>query len=220
MSLGVNIEAPHTVWNTDGINPDSSKNVHISNCTISVGDDCIAIKSGRDLQGRMINKPSENITITNCHMIRGCSGVAIGSEHAGSVRNVDISNCVFSETDRGIYIKSMPGRGGIIEDVSIREITMKNIRRVAVLMSQHYDHRKKEHFSERTPIIRDITLSGLTCKSDQSVILLGLPESPIENITFTDIDIVANEGFITNNTRNVSLKNFTLITCDHKPMIF
>lgn len=87
--------------NTDGINPESCKNVHISDCHISVGDDCITIKSGRDLQARKLGVPCENITITNCTMLSGHGGVVIGSEMSGGVKKVTISNCVFDGTDRG-----------------------------------------------------------------------------------------------------------------------
>ena len=101
--------------NTDGINPESCRNVHISDCHISVGDDCITIKSGRDAQARRLGVPCENITITNCTMLSGHGGVVIGSEMSGSVRKVTISNCVFDGTDRGIRIKSTRGRGGVVE---------------------------------------------------------------------------------------------------------
>ena len=98
--------------NTDGINPSSCRNVRISDCFISVGDDCITIKSGRDADGRKYGKACENITITNCVMLSGHGGVVIGSEMSGGVRRVTISNCVFDGTDSGIRLKSSRGRGG------------------------------------------------------------------------------------------------------------
>jgi polygalacturonase len=88
---GVTINNPLSP-NTDGINPESCRNVHINNCHISVGDDCITIKSGRDAQGRRIGRPCENITLTNCTMLAGHGGVVIGSEMSGGVRKVTISN--------------------------------------------------------------------------------------------------------------------------------
>jgi len=90
---GVTIKNPADSYNTDGINPSSCRNVHISNCHISVGDDCITLKSGRDEDGRRIARPAENITITNCTMLNGHGGVVIGSEMSGDVRKVTISNC-------------------------------------------------------------------------------------------------------------------------------
>ena len=99
--------------NTDGINPDSCRNVHISDCHVDVGDDCITIKSGKEDDGRRELRACENITVTNCTLMAGHGGVVIGSEISGSIRNVTISNCVFVGTDRGIRIKARRGRGGV-----------------------------------------------------------------------------------------------------------
>ena len=107
---GVRIENPEDSPNTDGIDPESSRNVRISDSYISTGDDCIAIKSGRDAQGRRIGRPVENVTVTNCTMVRGHGGVSIGSEMAGGARRIAVSNCVFQETQRGIRIKTTRGR--------------------------------------------------------------------------------------------------------------
>ena len=124
--------------NTDGINPESCSNVHISDCHISVGDDCITIKSGRDLQARKIGRPCENITITNCTMLSGHGGVVIGSEMSGGVKKVTISNCVFDGTDRGIRIKSTRGRGGVVEDIRVSNVVMSDIKREAVVLNLKY----------------------------------------------------------------------------------
>jgi polygalacturonase len=114
---GVSVEAPNTAGNTDGIDPNSCKNMIITNSRFDVGDDYIAIKSDRDLQGRRIGRPTENLIIKDCLMLRGVNGVAVGSEQSGGVRNVSISNCIFNGTDRGIYLKSTQGRGGIVENI-------------------------------------------------------------------------------------------------------
>lgn len=148
--------------NTDGINPESCRNVHISDCHISVGDDCITLKSGRDAQARRLGVPCENITITNCTMLSGHGGVVIGSEMSGSVRKVTISNCVFDGTDRGIRIKSTRGRGGVVEDIRVSNIIMSNIKREAVVLNLKYSKMPVEPMSERTPLFRDISISGLT----------------------------------------------------------
>ena len=124
---GVTINNPPSP-NTDGINPESCKYVHISNCHISVGDDCITIKSGKDIPGRTKAAPTQNYTITNCTMLSGHGGVVIGSEMSGGVKNIVISNCIFDGTDRGIRIKTTRGRGGTVEDIRVDNIIMKNIR--------------------------------------------------------------------------------------------
>lgn len=176
--------------NTDGINPESCSNVHISDCHISVGDDCITIKSGRDKQARRMNVPCENITITNCTMLSGHGGVVIGSEMSGSVRNVTISNCVFDGTDRGIRLKSTRGRGGVVENIRVSNIVMRNIQQEAVILDLKYSKMPEEPVSERTPIFRNIHISNLTGVDVKTPIYIrGLEESPITDITLTNIDI-------------------------------
>jgi polygalacturonase len=144
------INNPHSP-NTDGINPESCKYVHISNCHISVGDDCITIKSGKDIPGRAKNMPAENYTITNCTMLSGHGGVVIGSEMSGGVKKITISNCVFDGTDRGIRIKTTRGRGGVVEDIRVDNVIMKNIREQAIVLDMEYAKVNPEPVSERTP---------------------------------------------------------------------
>lgn len=176
--------------NTDGINPESCRNVHISDCHISVGDDCITIKSGRDLQARRLNVPCENITITNCTMLSGHGGVVIGSEMSGGVKNVVISNCIFDGTDRGIRLKSTRGRGGIVEDIRVSNVVMKNIGQEAVVFNLRYSQMPEESKTERTPEFRRITIDGLMGYDVKTPIkIVGLPEAPISDITLKDIDI-------------------------------
>ena len=176
--------------NTDGINPESCRNVHISDCHISVGDDCITIKSGRDAQARRLGVPCENITITNCTMLAGHGGVVIGSEMSGSVRKVTISNCVFDGTDRGIRIKSTRGRGGVVEDIRVSNIVMSNIKQEAVVLNLKYSQMPAEAKSERTPIFRNVHISGMTVTDVKTPIkIVGLEEAPISDIVLRDIHI-------------------------------
>jgi polygalacturonase len=135
---GVTIEAPGGSPNTDGLDPDSCKNVFISNVKFTVSDDCIAIKSGIDLQGRQIGKPTENVVIKNCTITRGHGGVAVGSDMSGGVRNVTVTDCHFDNTLYGIYIKSKRGRGGVVEDIHISDITMKNIHYTGIFLDLFY----------------------------------------------------------------------------------
>jgi len=176
--------------NTDGINPESCRNVHISDCHISVGDDCITIKSGRDAQGRRLGVPCENITITNCTMLSGHGGVVIGSEMSGGVRKVTISNCIFDGTDRGIRLKSTRGRGGVVEDIRVSNIVMSNIKQEAVVMNLKYSGMPAEPKSERTPLFRNIHISGVTVTNVKTPIkIAGLEEAPITDIVLRDIHV-------------------------------
>lgn len=204
---GVTIHNPPSP-NTDGINPESCRNVHISDCHISVGDDCITIKSGRDLQGRRMGVPCENITITNCTMLSGHGGVVIGSEMSGSVRKVTISNCVFDGTNRGIRLKSTRGRGGVVEAIRVSNIVMSNIKDEAIILDLRYSKMPAEEVSERTPIFRDIHISGLTgVDVNTPVFIRGLEESPITDITLSDIHIQSKGKPTFEHCERVTLNN-------------
>ena len=194
--------------NTDGINPESCRYVHISNCHISVGDDCITLKSGRDLQARNLNAPNENITITNCTMLSGHGGVVIGSEMSGGVKKVVISNCVFDGTDRGIRIKSTRGRGGVVEDIQINNIVMRNIQEEAIVLDMLYSKMPIEPVTDRTPIFRNINISNVTGSDVLIPIKIrGLEESPISNISFTNINIDGKQKCVFQNCTNIKMKD-------------
>ncbi len=196
----VTIINPADSPNTDGINPDSCRNVHISNCYVSVGDDCITLKSGKEDNGRNHLAPCENITITNCTMAHGHGGVVIGSETSGGVRNVVISNCVFTGTDRGIRVKSRRGRGGVVEDICVTNIIMEDVL-CPLTMNLYYAcgawgdktvAGKRFHpVTEGTPRFRRIHLSHITARRAKyaAAFLYGLPEMPVEDIWLSDISI-------------------------------
>jgi polygalacturonase len=207
--------------NTDGINPESCRNVHISDCHISVGDDCITIKSGRDEDGRFHNVPCENITITNCTMLSGHGGVVIGSEMSGGVRKVAISNCVFDGTDRGIRMKSMRGRGGIVEEIRVDNIVMKDIKIEAFTFDLFYGKTKEDSVNEGTPCFRNIHISNVTGSNvKQACNISGISEMPVSNLTFNNINIDAQVGFIVHTAKNIELTNVTVSTKTGSPFSF
>lgn len=197
---GVTINNPSSdpkVPNTDGINPSSCSNVRISDCFISVGDDCITIKSGRDADGRKYGKACENITITNCIMLSGHGGVVIGSEMSGGVKRITISNCVFDGTNAGIRLKASRGRGGVVEDIRVDNIVMKNIQGSAFIFDLFYDKLSKvEPVTERTPAFRNIHLSNITGNDIKQIgYIKGIEEMPIGEMSFSNINMVAKKGF-------------------------
>jgi polygalacturonase len=195
----VNIKNPADSPNTDGIDPESCKNVRISNCSIDVGDDCIAIKAGTEDTAERV--PCENITITNCTMVHGHGGVVLGSEMSGDIRNVTISNCVFQETDRGIRLKSRRGRGGIIEDIQVSNIVMDNVVCPFILNLYYFCGPKgKEEYvwkktpypiDERTPEFRRIHFANISARNVQAAagFLYGLAERSVSEITFDNIQV-------------------------------
>jgi len=208
---GVTINNPPSP-NTDGINPESCKYVHISNCHISVGDDCITIKSGKDIPGRTKKTPAENYTITNCTMLSGHGGVVIGSEMSGDVRKITISNCIFDGTDRGIRIKTARGRGGIVEEIRVDNIIMKNIRQQAVVLDMQYSKTNTEPVSERTPRFRNIHLSNITAQTKQAIFINGLAEAPVEDVSFSDIQFDAQTGATVKEASGIEFHNVRITT--------
>ena len=199
--------------NTDGINPESCKNVHISDCHISVGDDCITIKSGRDEDGRKYNVPCENITITNCTMLNGHGGVVIGSEMSGGVRNITIANCVFDGTDRGIRIKSMRGRGGVVENIRVNNIVMRDIKNEAMTLDLFYGKSEEAPVSELTPCFKNIHISNVTGYNVmQACKIIGIKEMPISNISFNNINMESKIGFSIETAKDIELHDIEINT--------
>lgn len=233
------IHNPADSPNTDGINPESCRDVRISNCHIDVGDDCIAIKAGtEDTEERV---PCENITITNCTMVHGHGGIVLGSEMSGSIRNVTISNCVFQHTDRGIRLKSRRGRGGIVENIRISNIVMEDVICPFILKLYYFcGPRGKDKYvwdknpypvTEETPCFRRIHFSNITARNVHAAagFLYGLAEQYISEITFDHIDIsmaehavpgipammagigeMNNRGFYLGNVRHIRFHHVTI----------
>jgi polygalacturonase len=213
---GVTIENPVPSPNTDGINPESCRNVQIMNCRIDVGDDCVTLKSGINELGRKMGKPDENITITNCVMLQGHGGVTIGSEMSGGVRNVVVSNCVFQGTDVGIRIKSQRGRGNVVEGLTASNIVMQDVRSAFTITTFYMGSDKPEDVfpvNEGTPRFRDFHFSNITARgSDTAGQVTGLREMPVEDITFSDVHIQAKTGMAVTSARNVIFKDVNIDT--------
>jgi len=213
---GVTIENPVPSPNTDGINPESSRNVQIMNSRIDVGDDCVTLKSGRDEPGRKMGKPDENITITNCVMLKGHGGVTIGSEMSGGVRNVVVTNCVFQGTDIGIRIKAQRGRGNVVEGVTASNIVMQDVRSAFTITTFYMGSDKPEDVfpvNEGTPRFRDFHFSNITARDSETAgQVTGLKEMPIEDITFSDVHIRAKTGMTVTNAKQIVFKDVTIDT--------
>jgi polygalacturonase len=208
---GITIENPDNSPNTDGIDPSSCTNVHISNCHISVGDDCIVIKSGRDEDGREANSPTENITITNCTMLKGHGGVVIGSEMSGGVKRIAISNCVFDGTDIGIRIKTMRGRGGVVEDIIVSNVIMNNIVNEGILITLRYQRTPVEPLSVRTPAVKNIHLSAIDIRgASRPVAIYGLEEMDVTSISFSDISSSSKKGILLENSSGISFHDMRM----------
>ena len=202
---GVTIINPADAPNTDGIDIDSCTGVLVQGCTINVGDDGIALKSGSGADGLRVNKPTRDVRVANCTVGAGHGGIVIGSETAGGIREVLTEDCRFTGTDRGIRIKSRRGRGGQIADLVFRNLVMEdNLCPVAINLyyrcgASPEDRRlfsqAPEPLDHATPSVRNIRISGIHatgCRASAGFIA-GLPESPVENLSIEDSVFITNE---------------------------
>jgi len=197
--------------NGDGIDPSSCKNVLIEDCEFDTGDDCIAIKAGRDMDGLRVGKSTENIVIRNCKGLRGHGGIVIGSETSGSIRNVYAENCQFKGTDRIVRIKTARGRGGVIENMWFKDLTGEHILLEALHLNMLYTGSRlpAQPVSNTTPSIRNIHFENIKIISGQgyAIELLGLPEMFIENISFQNINAQAINGMNISDAQKIIFSN-------------
>jgi polygalacturonase len=196
--------------NNDGCDPESCKDVLIENCSFDTGDDCIAIKSGRNADGRRIGMPSENIIIRNCRMKDGHGGVVIGSEISGGIRNVFAENCIMDSPNLlcGLRIKTNSTRGGFAENIFFRNIKIGTVGDV-VRVNYYYSEGDAGTF---TPRVRNIRIENVTSeKSQHGLNLRGYPRSPVTDIYLKDcVFSNASDGNVFINVKNVSAENVTI----------
>ena len=174
--------------NNDGCDPDSCRDVLIEDCVFDTGDDCIAIKSGRNRDGRRVGVPTENIVIRNCRMKDGHGGVTIGSEMSGGVRNVFVENCRMDSPrlDQALRFKTNAMRGGTVEHIFFRNIQVGEVANAVLQIDCLYEEGDK---GPEKPIVRDIHVSGVTCqKSRYALQLRGLASSPIRDVYIEDCE--------------------------------
>lgn len=219
----VNIRNPYYSQNGDAIDVDSCENVLITNSTFDAGDDGICIKSGKDADGRRRARPCKNLIVDNCTVFHGHGGFTVGSEMSGGVENIKVSNCRFLGTDVGLRFKSTRGRGGVVKNIYINDIYMKDILADAILFDLFYGGKsaveaaaeKDETVNvpavpvdETTPEFRDIYISNVCCNgASRAMLFNGLPEMPVTNINVSDCTITADEGITLRNSQDITFKN-------------
>ncbi len=197
--------------NNDGCDPESSNHVVIENSRFNDGDDCIAIKSGRNADGRRVGVPSSDIVIRNCRMQDGHGGVVIGSEVSGNVHDVFVENCTMSSPNlvRAIRIKTNSLRGGLVENIYVRNVTVGQVKGAVLRIDMFYSEGDVGHF---TPIVRDVFVRNLISeKSRYALILKGYARSPITNVWLEQCRFngVA-QGNIIQNVRSLHTKQVTI----------
>lgn len=223
------IRCPWYAQNGDGIDIESCKNVILTNSWIDAGDDAICIKSGKDADGRKRGIPTENVIVENCTCYHGHGGFVVGSEMSGGVKNVLVRNCRFAGTDVGLRFKSTRGRGGVVENIWIEDITMNDIATEALLFDLFYGGKSAiealedgdgnvstdmpfKPVDETTPQFRNITIDNVVCRSARRAMLFnGLPEMNVENVTVTNSTVEAEVGAEINESTNVTFRNVRIV---------
>lgn len=208
--IGLNITADHNIPSSDGIDIDSSNKIHISETFIDVNDDCISIKSGKDQDGLRVNRPSENILIEKCHFAYGHGGVAMGSETSGGIKNVEIRDCIIdSQNWAPIRFKSQPSRGGVVENITYRNITLNNTKK-AFEFNMEWRMVNPKPAAEKLPIVRNIKIINVSGTADSVGDMSGLANSPITDVKFINCNITAKKGFTLRHVDNIDLSGLTI----------
>ena len=203
----IHVEAPWDSPNTDGFDPESCKNVRLLGARFSVGDDCIAIKSGKIYMGRKYHTPSEEIEIAWCAMLDGHGGVTIGSEMAGGVRHVRVHHCLMRGNDRGLRVKTRRGRGknAVVEDIRFEDVRMEGVKVPLVVNSMYFcdpdghspyvQSLEKQPVDDTTPTIGSIVFERVSARDCKACVayLLGLPERPVRSMVMRDCDFSFSE---------------------------
>lgn len=214
----VKVLAPSDAPNTDAIDPTSSRNVLIRRCFIDVGDDNVSFKSNPS------EGPLENVLVTDCTFKHG-HGASVGSNIGGGIRNVTVQHCTFEGTDNAIRIKSRRDRGGVVENITYRDITMKNVG-VAILINLFYfdEAGAKEHkakpITATTPIVRNVRIINVIVDgAKRAGEIIGLPEAPVTNLLLDNVKIKSTSGMIIQDAKAVEFRGGRITPETGEPMI-
>jgi len=194
--------------NNDGCNPESCTDVFINSCYFNTGDDCIAIKSGRNADGRRLKAPTENVIIKGCWMRDGHGGITVGSEISGGVRNLFAESCAMDSPnlDHALRVKNNAMRGGVLENLHFRNIDVGQVAHAVITIDFNYEEGAKGPF---TPVVRDYTVARVRSKKSKYALdVQGLATAPIMNLKLTDctFDNVA-DGNVVKNVRDATFEN-------------
>lgn len=233
---GIQVRNPSYAQNGDGLDLESCKNAIIVNSTFDVGDDGICIKSGKDEDGRNRGVPCENIIVDNCTVFKGHGGFVVGSEMSGGAKNISVSNCQFLGTDVGLRFKSKRGRGGLVENIYISNISMIDIATEPVHFNLYYGGRSVVEdledgtkvvplenlppVNETTPTFRNIYIKDVHCShAGKAMYFYGLPEHNINNINIENMVIYSKKGGELIESEDIKLKNVHIYS-EQEPALY
>ena len=227
----ITVRNPWYSQNGDGIDIDSCEDVILVDSSFDVGDDAICIKSGKDEDGRRRARPCRNLIVDNCVVFHGHGGFVVGSEMSGGVENISVTGCSFLGTDVGLRFKSCRGRGGVVKNIRIEDIVMKDIPAEPLLFDLHYGGKSaletaeaglSEKFDieyvpvdETTPEFRDIHIRNITCNgAGRAMYFNGIPEKNISGIRVENCHIVAARGADIRYSDGIVLRNVNIVQAE------
>lgn len=234
---GIQVRNPSYAQNGDGLDLESCKNVIVVNSSFDVGDDGICLKSGKDEDGRKRGVPCENVIVDNCTVFKGHGGFVVGSEMSGGVKNISVSNCQFLGTDVGLRFKSKRGRGGVVENIYINNISMIDIATEPLHFNLYYggksvvedledgtkivNQEKLPPVDETTPTFRNIIIKNVYCSdANKAMYFYGLPEHNINNLQIENFVVHSTLGADIQESENISLKNIHIYNKKGAPLNF
>jgi len=229
------VKNPWYGQNGDGIDVESCRFVLIENSVFDVGDDALCMKSGRDAEGRKRAMPTQDVIIRGCTVYSSHGGFVIGSEMSGGAKNIHVSNCTFIGADIGLRFKTTRGRGGVVEDVFIKDIFMKDIPGDAILFDMYYMARdpvplvgeKRElpvaefrKVDESTPVFRNFHISNVYCNgAEKAIFIRGIPEMHVKDIVLENMVFQSSKGIDVQEASGITFRNIELISKDSNPAI-
>lgn len=216
----LDIRAEHYIPSSDGIDVDSSRNVRIADCFIDVNDDCISLKSGKDEDGLRVARPCEDVVIERVHFAYGHGGAAMGSETSGGIRNVEVRDCIVdSDNWAPVRFKSQPSRGGVVENITYRNIELRGARQVFDFNMAWRMVPPIAPPAKVLPVVRNVKLINIHGKATTVGLIRGLPDSFIDGLTFENCNITAERGLIIENARNLDIAGLKITVTEGEPII-
>lgn len=233
---GVSVDSRGVV-NGDGVNIESSRNVLVEYCQMNTGDDCYALKAGRDADGLRVSQPVENVVLRHCYATGGIGGLTCGSETAGGIRHVYVHDCVFENVRHAVYMKTRRPRGGGVEQVRIERVRFTANNHAVffdmigspLYVGELGNRLPRRERTSTTPFYRSIEMFRLegTCPRGCVVKIKGIPESPVQNLLFEDCQIsgldlpnLTDASNVTIRASNFETKNQKLVLLDVMDALF
>jgi DNA sulfur modification protein DndE len=230
------VKNPWYGTNTDALDLESCKNALVEDCNFDTGDDGITIKSGRDAEGRKRGMPTQDIIVNNCIVYHSHGGFVVGSEMSGGANNLFVSNCTFIGSDIGLRFKTTRGRGGVVENIYVNNVNMKDIPAEAILFDMYYAAKdpvvlageKREPpaiefktVDESTPQFRNFYFRNITCNgAAKGIFVRGIPEMHVKNVLIENAVLQADEGIDIQEASGITLNNITMISKNTNPVAY